>query len=67
MNYNYYSQLIYEYLTNNDIAGKLTSLNQKLDTILTYMPELVKVVPILIIFMFLFVGFNTIKRRWLSL
>lgn len=64
MNYNYYSQLIYEYLTNNDIAGKLDSIISGIDSV---QDLLSKVVPILIIFIFLYIGFNTIKRRWLSL
>ena len=67
MNYNYYSQYIYEYLTQNDIAGKLDSIISGIDSVKDLLSELSKVVPILIIFLFLYVGFNTIKRRWLFL
>ncbi len=55
--YETYTRYIYQWLTENDIAGKL-------DSLITSSDNIVKAV---VFFGFVFIGFKLMRKEWLSI
>ncbi len=54
--YDTYSRYIYEWLINNDIADKITSLVGSVDQLISYV----------LFFGFTYIAFKFLNKRWLS-